>query len=153
MKDITSSLNKLKCWPMSQLLNLTLLEFKRQSSKLYFFGLGFDSRLKSQMFLPAAIVDLMSSRTFTAFDSLLEPTVSRQTLQPREWIYQHRQHRQHRHHRHAKWRRLYKGFSPFQPYPTSSGWKKRPMELLQKLPEGGGCIKNVTLESSTPWNP
>ena len=70
---------------MSQLLNLTLLEFKRQSSKLYFFGLGFDSRLKSQMFLRAAIVVSMSSRTFAMFHTL-EPTVSRQTLQPRKWI-------------------------------------------------------------------
>ena len=68
---------------MSQLLNMTLLEFKRQSSKLYFFGLGFDSRLKSQMFLRAAIVVSMSSRTFAMFHTL-EPTVSRQTLQPRE---------------------------------------------------------------------
>lgn len=70
---------------MLQLLNLTLLEFKRQSSKLYFFGLGFDSRLKSQMFLRAAIVVSMSSRTFAMFHTL-EPTVSRQTLQPREWM-------------------------------------------------------------------
>lgn len=81
--DMPSKQTKL-CWPMSQLLNLTLLEFKRQSSKLYFFGLGFDSRLKSQMFLLAAIVALMSSRTFTVIDTLLDPTVSRQTLQPRE---------------------------------------------------------------------
>lgn len=88
---------------MSQLLNLTLLEFKRQSSKLYFFGLGFDSRLKSQMFLPAAIVVSMSSRTFAMLHTLLEPTVSRQTLQPREWIYEQS---------HAKWRPFFKGFQP-----------------------------------------
>lgn len=87
---------------MSQLLNMTLLEFKRQSSKLYFFGLGFDSRLKSQMFLRAAIVVSMSSRTFAMFHTL-EPTVSRQTLQPREWIYEQS---------HAKWRPFFKGFQP-----------------------------------------
>ena len=130
--------NKLKCWPMSQLLNLTLLEFKRQSSKLYFFGLGFDSRLKSQMFLRAAIVVSMSSRTFAMFHTL-EPTVSRQTLQPREWM----QNGAH----------FLKAFSPFQPYPASSGWKTRPTELLQKLPEGGGCIKKVKLGPSTLWIP
>lgn len=95
---------------MSQLLNLTLLEFKRQSSKLYFFGLGFDSRLKSQMFLRAAIVVSMSSRTFAMLHTLLEPTVSRQTLQPREWI----QNGAH----------FLKGFSPFQPVSALSRLKQ-----------------------------
>ena len=41
-----------------------------------------------------------------------------------------------------------KGFSPFQPYPASSGTT----ELLQKLPEGGGCIKNVTYIHTNPTN-